>query len=285
MISTGLFTLHRFPIQVQQNEPVVLYAFGDVHRDSPLCSTYEWQRFLAQAEREKAYLLGMGDYIDFASTGERKRLSQAELHETTLHTFEDVADRRVAQLAEELRPFEGRIVSLLEGNHYFAYGSGITSTQKLCEELKCHYAGASAFIRLALHRNKNSKGGSVCDVWAHHGRGASRFLGGSLNRVQQMQEQADASIFAMGHDHKRSVGSNAKLCLSQGGGGLRLIHRRQVFVRTGSFLKGFERDTVSYAADGAMSPNDIGPVRLELTLCRDQREGNDYQEVEVKATL
>jgi len=267
--TTGVFTTHRFEIPVTKiNEPIYFIPFGDIHRSSPLCSEEKWLEFLAWAKSKKrAFFLGMGDYDDLASTSEREILKNPKLHEGTINTLEGIYRKFTDRLAGELSFMKGRLVGLSEGNHYGEFQNGTTTTQRLCEKLGCKYLGVSSFIRLAFkYGNKKSK----IDVWAHHGLGAARLIGGSLNKVQQMAEAADAEIYLMGHDHKKSIGMTTKLVLQDGGGGLSVRHRKILLARTGSFLKAYEDGAVSYIADKAGNPTDLGTVKIELTPKRDQ---------------
>ena len=155
----------------------------------------------------------------------------------------------------------------------------------------CKYLGVSSFIRLSFHYSTHH---FHIDIWAHHGKGASRLIGGSLNRVQQMGEAAEADIYLMGHDHKKTVGLVTKLKLGEGTGGnkqeIKLHHKKQLYARTGSFLKGYESDQVSYVADMALSPTDLGVIKIELTPRRISKQENkkvisDYFYCDIHASI
>ena len=140
----------------------------------------------------------------------------------------------------------------------------MTSTQYLCQKLDCKYLSATAFIRISFkykHGNRKSK----IDIFAHHGKGASRLVGGSLNTVQQMAECAEADVYLMGHDHKKSLGMSSRLRLTDGSTGVDVAERKVLYARTGSFLKGYDIDKPSYVAKALMNPSDLGTVKIELT--------------------
>jgi hypothetical protein len=81
-----------------------------------------------------------------------------------------------------------------------------------------------------------------------------------------MRECAEASVYAMGHSHKRScVPANPKLYLDDNRGVLKLEERQQWLLRTGSFLKAYEDGKVSYNVDAARGPCSLGHVELEVT--------------------
>lgn len=264
--TSGLFTLHRYTIPVPcAGQPIKLIFFGDVHRDSPNHALSRWREFLDYAKRQKnAYFFGVGDYIDSMSTSERESMIRASLHESTAVDLENMALGKVSTLAKEMQFMRGRLIGLLNGNHYFSFPSGINSDQKLCEKLGCKYLGVSTFTRLTLDY-KGAK--QTFDIWAHHGAGGARLPGGSLNRVDQMREHAEADCYVMGHDHKRAViPANPRLTLEHDSKrGLRLRERQAWLVRSGSFLKGYENGQVSYNVDAARGPCSLGHAELEIT--------------------
>jgi hypothetical protein len=286
MQTTGIFTTHRFEIEnAKYNEPIYVIPFGDVHRSAPLCHVEKWKEFLEWAKTKKrAYFLGCGDYDDLASTSEREMLGNPKMHESTVKTLESLYYSHTKRFAEEIKFMKGRCIGFLEGNHYGQFQNGTTTTQKLAEHLECKYLGVSSFIRLSFQPIERSGPLSI-DIWAHHGQGASRLLGGSLNRVQQMAEAAEADIYLMGHDHKKSIASTTRLQLRHGRGGTRLSHRKMLLCRTGSFLKGYVEGQASYIADRAGSPTDLGVVKIELTRRRKCAGGEDHDYIDIHAGL
>jgi hypothetical protein len=196
MQTTGIFTIHQVDIPIKKlDEPIYLIPFGDIHRSSPMCHTQKWLEFLDWAKKKKnAYFLGMGDYDDLASASERKILVNKDLHDSSLQTLEKLYLSHTKRLYDEIKFMEGRIIGLMEGNHYGEFLNGTTTTQKLAELLKCKYLGVSTFIRLSFSLSSSK---AAIDIWAHHGKGAARLIGGSLNRVQQMGEAAEADIYCV----------------------------------------------------------------------------------------
>jgi hypothetical protein len=284
MQTTGIFTIHEYEINIPKiNEPISLYPFGDVHRSSYACDVDRWHDFLAEAKADKnAYFLGLGDYDDCSSTSERELLCNKKLHESTRHTLEDVYNSHNAVFADEIQFMEGRLIGLIEGNHYGEYEDGTTTTMKLSGLMKTKYLGVASFVR--LHFNYHGARTSL-DIWAHHGKGAARLPGGSLNRVIQMAETADADIYFMGHDHKKAAGYVPKLCLKNTKNGVMLKHKRQLFARTGSFLKGYEPGHRSYVVDAAMGPTDLGFVKISLIPKITTKDGVREFHIDLKTTL
>lgn len=286
MLTTGLFTVHKFRIVFKKyNEPIYLIPFGDVHRSSDLCSVQHWEDFLNWARsKRRAFFLGMGDYDDLISTSERAVLRDESLHESTQRSLETMYMGSVKRFAKEIGFMQGRLIGLLEGNHYATFCDGTTSTQRLCQILQTKYLGVCSMIRIQFCCETRPSSQLSIDVFAHHGRGAARLIGGSLNRVQQMAESVEADIHLMGHDHRKSVGMTDRLLLL-GPNPVTLTHRKLVFARTGSFLKGYIPDKPSYIADTQLSPTNLGVVKIELTPRRNKEGGKDTSYVDIHASI
>lgn len=279
MQTTGIFTTHYWPISTKENETNYLIPFGDIHRFAPLCHVEKWKDFLGwAANKKRAYFIGMGDYDDLASTSEREILGSNKLHESSRKTLDKLYIDATKKLAKEIDFMRGRLIGLIEGNHYAELQSGMTTTQYLCHLLECKYLGALSFIRLSL---KTARKPYALDVFAHHGKGAARLVGGSVNRVQQMAEQAQADIYLMGHDHKKAVATASKLILSNGGQQLTLKHQKQLYIRTGSFLRGYVENEASYIVDGCMNPTDLGVVKIEMT----PKRTDDHISIDLHASI
>lgn len=268
MLTTGLFTLHRHEIKIKKIAPVEIWPFGDIHRNAPMCHVELWKQFLEDAKAavddgKNVLFLGMGDYDDLMSASERALISNGKLHESTLETLEDFAKSKTYGLAQELDFMRGRLIGCLNGNHYFEFQSGITSDELLCDHLKCKFLGVSAMIRLTINYQGKKH---ILDLWAHHGKGASRLVGGSINRVEQMRETMHADIYLMGHDHKKGVVPVDCLELRDKDqySGLRLHHKVQLLCRTGSYLRGYTPGKASYIADRCAAPCALGNIVIQV---------------------
>lgn len=284
---SDIFSITKFIIPVKQiNKPIYLIPFGDIHRYASLCAEYQWLEFCEWAKNKKdCYFLGMGDYDDFLSYSERKGMANFlndDSHDETKQTFDDLIMKRVVDFYNEIKFMKGKIIGLIEGNHYanFCYG-GHTTTQELAQMIGCEYLGANSFIDLSFHYGNKV---SNIKIWAHHGLGASRLIGGSLNRVEQMSDIAIADIYLMGHDHKKSIALRQILDLKNKGNHITLSNKKILFARTGSFLKGYVPNTRTYVAKKQLNPTDIGVVKIELTPRRKANE-QDLFYVDIHASI
>jgi hypothetical protein len=209
----------------------------------------------------------MGDYLDSTSTSERSCLGKIdkEMHETFLTDIAALQEAKIEMMADELKFMKGRLIGLLNGNHYFSFTDGTNSDQRICRILDCKYLGVSSFVRLYLDNCGRKRS---LDVWAHHGTGAGRLFGGSINRVDQMREHAEADFYCMGHDHKRgAVPATPRLFLEHNArGGLKVKQRQQWLIRSGSYLASYVENTRNYNVDAGRGPCSLGHVEMIITM-------------------
>lgn len=287
MKTSGLFTVHSFRIPMRYNKPFRIVFFGDVHRDSPNHAHGKWKEFLRYARTlNDAWFFGMGDYLDSTSTTERECLGHisSKMHETFRKDVQELQKAKCQLFADEISFMKGRIIGMLNGNHYFEFASGINSDQKICELVGAKYLGVCSFTRLTFECGGRNH---TRDIFAHHGAGASRLIGGSINRVQQMAEGVEADIYAMGHDHKRgAVPAQPRLFLRQSIGSELVVEQREpVVLRSGSYLASYENNVVNYNVDSCRAPSSLGHVEILVNVKRVDRNKNANVEVEMRTLV
>jgi hypothetical protein len=270
MKTSGLFTVHSFKIPMRYNKPFRIVFFGDVHWDSPNHARGKWNEFLRYARTLKdAWFFGMGDYLDSTSTTERECLGHIspKMHETFRNDVAALQLEKCERFAKEISFMRGRIIGMLNGNHYFQFASGINSDQTICELVGAKYLGVCSFTRLTFECGGR---GHTRDIFAHHGAGAARLIGGSINRVQQMAEGVEADIYAMGHDHKRgAVPAQPRLFLRQRIGSELVVEQREpIVLRSGSYLASYENNVVNYNVDACRAPSSLGHVEILVNVKR-----------------
>lgn len=267
-----------------------LLPFGDVHYKNPQHHAELWSEWLEWAKNKpRSMFIGMGDYLEWFSDSERRGIESINLHRSSKMTMDDFAKEICDSFFESISFMKGKVLGMLEGNHFYQFQNGMTSTQYLCQKLSCKYLGATGFIRIKFDYENGNKGSKV-DVFVHHGKGAARLVGSSLNTVQQMAECAEADIYLMGHDHKKSVGMSSRLKLTDGRTGLHLKDKKVLYARTGSFLKGYDPEKPSYVAKALLNPTDLGTVKIELTpknkrIVVDGVEVSDQTYIDIHASI
>ena len=285
MKSTGIFTTQRFNIQFSKyGEPIYLIPFGDVHRDSPLHSKKHWKDTLRWAKgKPRCYFLGMGDMLDLASTSEREILGSPKLHESTTTNLDVLVLNQVEKFVKEIEFMKGRIIGLIEGNHYWVFQNATTSTQKMCELLGCKYLGTQSYIRIIYKKSGRTGHCNEIKIIAHHGIGTSRIAGGDMRPVEMLANGWDCDIALMGDDHQKGLIIRTK---HEFRGNSMIVKAKKILLaRTGCFLRGFVEDEASYVVDKCYSPNDIGLVKIEMTPRRDCSGGGDETWIDLHASL
>jgi hypothetical protein len=287
MRSTGEFQIHRYSQSFNKfNEPIYLIPFGDIHKYAPMHAEERWQEVLDWARNKpRCMFLGMGDYFDLASAKERMFFGEGRLHESTDDTLDNLAMKMVLGFAKEIKFMNGKLIGLIEGNHYWVFPNGMTSTQKLCEVLECKYLGNAAMIRLVLKPATRPSSTMKLDIIAHHGRGTSRVAGGDMRAVEQLADMTECDIALMGDNHRKGVQYKERLLLCEAGGAIRIKAKKILMARTGSFLKGYEPGKKSYVVDAAYQPTDLGLVKIELTPKRSFKDNKDEAYIDIHASV
>ena len=276
---TGRFKTYRRRITIPDfHTQIKLIPFGDVHRHSPACDVTRWHQFLDRAKRddnENTYYFGMGDYEDFASTSERDILAHPKLHESTTAQFDKYAASLVDQFAEEIEFMRGRLLGLIEGHHFWLFESGLTSTHLLAARFNVPYLGNVCAFRLGVAIGKRNHGCAV-DIIAAHGKEKStsgKTVGHTINGVDHLRRIFPAAdIYLMAHDHQKHAASKTILEVETGRGHhLVTKQKRQWLCRTGSFMRGYVEDEDSYVVRELYTPTDLGVVRGEIEIRRDEK--------------
>ena len=275
----SLFKTHTFHIHMKnQSDKIYIRPFGDVHRDAHSCDVDRWKWFLKKSKEdpnaENTYYLGMGDFHDFASYSEGKKLAAAGLHETTLINIEEMVQKRNREFAAEIEHMRGRLIGLIGGNHTWVT-DGKSSDEDLAERMGCAYLGWLTLIKLVIHVR-----GTVAMnlfIFACHGLGGGRVLGSSVRKVEDLfQVFPGADIYIMGHDHQRSAVPQIRLTACNGRNDeWKLKQQRQFYCRSGSFMKSYTHDQGGYATGKLMRPSDMGTICGIISAHRQQRDGQD----------
>lgn len=260
-----------------------LWLFSDTHADTRNFDGDRFAKFIKSANKPNSYVIGLGDYHDFPSMKELQKLRNAELHETTEDTLDQMVEEKNRKFAKMMSPLRGKIICLLGGNHQYANVKGYNADEDLCTRLGTTYAGNIAIIRIKVKFPTKKQAYAYLTLFCAHGRGGGRLLGTSINQVADMFTIFPGmDIYAMGHDHKRSATPQPYLTLSPYG---TIKEKRCYFVRSGSFMKSYEFNTSGYAQGKMMRPVDLGPVCIHCKLERDYKNGNDELKIAMEARI
>jgi hypothetical protein len=295
MNTTGIFETTQYDIVFEHwGETHYVVPFGDVHRSSPHHCKKAWGKFLSWAvDKPRAHFLGMGDYDDFLSSSERRSMLVGGFHDSTVKTLNDLMVYHTLQFMKDIEFMRGKLIGLKEGNHYGVLDDGSTTTMTMCKHLGTKYLGVVSLIRIRfIYKPPGSARATnkitTIDIFAHHGKGSARLLGGSLNKVQHMSEIAQADIYLQGHDHKKMAAFGTRLELGRMSKNDRqppVREKKVLYARTGSFLTAYKQGESSYVANALLGPADLGVVKIELTPKRKEDHGREYSYVDIHCSV
>lgn len=177
-------------------ERLVIAPLGDFQwsGDNGPTAQGHLQRHIDQCLERNAFFVGTGDYIDFLSPSNRKRLASADLYDTAVAVIAEKARELNEQVFEKfLKPTVGRWLGIVEGHHFFEAG-GETSDIWLADKLKTTFLGTSAFVRIPS---------ADFTLYVHHGSGGGVLPGSGLNRMYHLAAGLQgAEVYLMGHNTK-----------------------------------------------------------------------------------
>jgi hypothetical protein len=209
----------------------------------------------------------MGDYMDFASISEKKKMQAAGLHETTIDKFDMMSEADNRTFAKEIKHMRGRLLGLIEGNHHWQFTNGLTSTEDLAQRMECQYLGWLCHYSLKIHYAGQSI--STIHIVACHGRAGGKTQGATLNQLSELKTLFPvADLYVMGHDHRRVADPESILIPMEYGGEWRIKQKEQLFGRSGSFKKSYEPGKAGYEASRLLRPSNLGALKVMINLSR-----------------
>ena len=264
-------------------DEVIIWFFGDVHRDAT-CDVDRWHKFLEQSAKDDAYYFGMGDYHDFASGSEQKKLEDAHLHETTVKTFDDMVESKNREFCKEIKHMRGRLLGMIEGNHSWHLQSGKTSTEDLADRMDTQYLGWLCHYTITFSANSKSLGFHIVLC---HGRAGGKTYGITVNQVGDLKTIFPvADIYCMGHDHQRWADCISVLIPTiSGGNGWKIKQKEQLLCRSGSFKKSYEPGVAGFEARKLLKPANLGALKVIIRLNRVRNDGTDTFHPEINAVV
>lgn len=222
-------------VRVPESE-LKLAPIGDIQFGAQGCDVGKLRRHMEFGVEHGWRNIGMGDYIDFASPGNRARLFSAQLFDDSKRSIDVMAAGIINDLYNTaLRGSEGQWLGLLEGHHFHEYANGSTTDHALTNMLKTPFLGSSAFVHVYL-----ADFPIPVRIWATHGHGgAIQTTAGKFPHMERVGFDFDADIYLEGHIHRKYGIPLDCLKAVPNSGRLDIVATTKVLGFTGSFLRGW----------------------------------------------
>lgn len=240
-----------------------LYAVADMHVGNP---GFDYNHFAAHVKTIKddpdAYWIGLGDYADWVSIGD-KRFQVANLDpEDDMMLLEDFYQKMFERVAEKLSPIMDRCIGLSYGNHEMTIcnKNQYDPVKRLCERFQVNNLGWSSFVRLRFARKC---GVSMYKIFCSHGTVAGGRKGGKINKMENSTADFDADIYLKAHGHEAIGGIKTTLKVPTRGE-RRLIAHNKIFMMASSFLKTYNVGSRNYGEIKEYAPSSIASAKIEI---------------------
>lgn len=285
MKTSGIYSPCAYTVDVKSlKRPIHLAVLGDIHRDASGFSSRAWRHHRRKLSTlENLYGILIGDYLDFASTSERKQMR--DTHESTLKRMDIAVIDDVEKLAAEIQGcgFLG-IAFLLNGNHVWEFTTnhlasfGTSALQQrgypivpdsdhlLAHILKTNCPGVMTICNFTLHYHGARLSYKIA---GHHGKGGGSTIGSALNPIEKMSSNVEADIYVQGHTHQMAAAKRVRICLADN----KTKHRTITMIRNGSFLKAYEDGEPSHVVDSQMTPAHLGGAVIRFDLFNEEIKG------------
>jgi hypothetical protein len=225
---------------------VPLVGIGDLHYGVRTFNKTIFDRVLRWVKENKAYWIGMGDYVEMAT--------KASPGAGVFEQAQD-ANEQLDQIVKFFAPIAGNCLGLLRGNHEhrLARFTGLDPVSIIARELGVPALGWEGYGGV-------TKANACAYTWyACHSYTGNKTAGLALNWTErEVMKWVDADILFRAHSH--DMGFDPKLCVKVDSQKRTVQSRPRTLVMTGHYMDRKE----SYIASRAASPKSPGTVGLWL---------------------
>ena len=276
-----IYTVRKGTIELDSySDFIYIWFWGDVHRDSKSCDSDRWKGFLRKSAKdppEKTWYFGLGDYHDFASDREQKKLMREgyALHEDTVENIHELVEKRNRKFASEIKQMNGKLLGLIDGNHNWRFPNGVTASEDLANRMGCDHLGWITHYTITLKYLNHQM---PIDIVACHGKGGGKRAGASVNQVEDLTDIFQAAdIYVMGHDHK--LWAYPKDILLRVNGEIK--QKTQYLCRSGSFKKAYSPDKSGYEIGRLLKPATLGALKVRVGIERHRNPDRLVPDIEI----
>lgn len=243
-----------------------------------------WTKLLRRIERDpKCLVVFCGDTIDADRPSLRDRKSVMYADRMGALEEEDLDHQRGLRegLIKDLKRIKGKIIGMLDGDHFRQYANNTTSTWYIANQLgipKTYLGQRMGWVRLNFNREKAT--GSSCnfDILVRHGVGGTGAFGNDVNTLIRQSNGFIADLHLGGHTHKSWFIKVPHLYL----GKYEIKEKLVAYARAGSLLRGFMFGHTTYAEIAEYNPLSIGCPEIKVKVGRKEANNLNLQVVDIK---
>lgn len=249
-------------ISIEVDAPEVhITPVGDVQLGAAAFDERRFQEHLDNAPADSLYI-GMGDYHDFVSPSNRRKLlsmrSDESLYDVVWEKMDAEAHQDIAAFESLVERTEGQWLALLGGHHFWVFPNGQSSDEVIADDLDTPYVEGDVIVEVTYGD------GITRRVHAWHGEGSAQTPTGVFNKMKR-KDWVRADLYLMGHTHRTFIiPGNPEVDSIDPSSESGWSHRTPLYVNTGSFLRGYIRGSRTYVERGGLPPTALGGVYTVL---------------------
>lgn len=224
-----------------------VHTFADLHLGDLLCDGKLLKERIKRAEEtENCVCLLNGDLCNNAIPG-----GKSDTIAEQLSPMEQL--KRVVELFGRLAE-QDKIIALTDGNHERRTyrNTGVDLSEVIATQLGIHdrYSPGAVLVFLRFgSQGSNNHGKKVCyTIYANHGTGGGRMLGGKANRLVSMSDVTDCDVYVHSHTHEPLVAKRSFFRVNYGNQSVQRVDR--LYINTAAYNNGYG----GYAEQAEYSP-------------------------------
>lgn len=261
-----------------------LYFLGDVHLGSANCDEEKLQEDIDEiAQNKNARWIGMGDYCEFITASDVRFEGKSIADWIKVKDMDDLPIRQAREFLKRVEPIKPKCLGLLMGNHERViskrYHQDIHNF--MCVMMNTKNMGYVSFCRIRLFDPKQNTARKEITIFAEHGAGGGRLLGGKVTNLDRKRMDIWANVYVRGHVHEKMDFDRVAVSLPSRGE-LRLLQQPQLLIISGSYLRTLSKPGgMSYTEQASFPLVPLGCKAIRIRLAKRANNGTRNEEVDI----
>lgn len=278
-------TRSRLILYRNKEAQIRLWPFADIHLGQAGCTTSQLEADISQVKNDPYSVWALfGDYADFINVRDPRFDASVFDDDIKVKELASLGAYLMNKVYKYFEPIKDKCLGAGFGNHEYMYMKNNDHMQMhdlLCKHLETHNLGYCGLFDLYLKHDaglrksvsviKDSgpiKGDGVLKVRIgyHHGFGAAATAGGKMNALKKLTDQLVANLYICGHMHEKV--SKGFVRISANEDCSKITEMPYLGIVTGSYLKTYHHDVVSYGEIKGYPPTILGVSCARIIPCQ-----------------